>query len=685
MNKVDAFYSTNLQPHFESHGGRLEAFDDGHCPETYHINHNHHLSNNVDDESNSDATSSPRIVKYDQHPTATTSSVHVYDNVLDPNIARMLYNVTNSSSSSSSITSPDDTDKPSSSALALEGESPWGCYVTIAEARRWIEWNANAVENNIWSNDCCHFGDSYEGYTIAWKRRMLRYYHCRDIHHDDDDDGKVRDYSSDEKNDPRDYTDLHKKQHQQLDNMDCIRHALAVEAVASFLLEIVPNRAGTTAAAAMSRNDRSSHNAVDEKLNTATATTLTSTIYQIEDIFEHAHGVAVWALSSKPGNSVSYHIDYAELLRYEYNVTVPPLYAGTIQCSPLIHANAATTTTAIESNDCIRDKEVEETYGIMRGGEFCVNLGGLDHYVEHGYKGKCSGDIFGGWKRPSTNDNIVMHSRNNVLHVNDHDQWVTIPYSFNRGIIHNGDLPHLSAPIDSISATTPNNSVTRVVVGFNVFGHDVGPNVSKAPEHSKQFRRKVRLYRSAINACRTKDSNSLGAACKLHGGGMDISRVRQNKGLTKLLVLAKREKVKEELRINQDRLSYNIRKRLLWNHKHGKSLLCVADIMNEFGAVNDKLDCSWPKSVDVHVHLHHMLSPASNTSDNTFLDIDGTLSQSKTSYYCIVRASVLDLESSLDSHQLGLENSRCSLISPSTYLDVLKCTRVVNDRSNNDK
>jgi hypothetical protein len=98
--------------------------------------------------------------------------------------------------------------------------------------------------------------------------------------------------------------------------------------------------------------------------------------------------------------------------------------------------------------------------------------------------------------------------------------------------------------------------------------------------------------------------------------------------------------------------------------------------------MNDKIDCAWPKSVDVHVHLHHMLLPT-NTSDNIFLDEDGVASQSETSYYCIVRAAVLDLESSpSDSHHVG--NSSCSLISSSTYLDVMKCTRDMNDRANND-
>lgn len=44
-------------------------------------------------------------------------------------------------------------------------------------------------------------------------------------------------------------------------------------------------------------------------------------------------------------------------------------------------------------------------------------------------------------------------------------------------------------------------SPSRVIVGFNVFGHDVGSLVSKAPEHSRAFHRRVRLYRSAMVAC----------------------------------------------------------------------------------------------------------------------------------------------------------------------------------------
>ena len=180
------------------------------------------------------------------------------------------------------------------------------------------------------------------------------------------------------------------------------------------------------------------------------------------------------------------------------------------------------------------------------------------------------------------------------------DQWVTIPYSFNRGIVHRGDLPHLSAPITSIS--THENGIdgksissSRVIVGFNAFGHDVGALIAKAPEHSKPFRRKVRLYRSTINSCAVADGNTLGNSRKVQGG-MDLSQIRQNKCLMKLLVLAKREKVKEELRRNQEQLSFQVWQRLLSHHQNyaqdnnTQSLLCVYNIVEEFGSPNDGVD-----------------------------------------------------------------------------------------------
>ena len=70
---------SSAMPEFESHGGRLEAFDDGHCPETFRFPQ----SGNNDD--------APRIVMYNRSPS---SAVHIYDEILNRNVAKMLYEVT---------------------------------------------------------------------------------------------------------------------------------------------------------------------------------------------------------------------------------------------------------------------------------------------------------------------------------------------------------------------------------------------------------------------------------------------------------------------------------------------------------------------------------------------------------------------------------------------------------------
>ena len=74
-------------------------------------------------------------------------------------------------------------------------------------------------------------------------------------------------------------------------------------------------------------------------------------------------GTAVWCLCSDETDSVQYHIDYAELYRYETNIIYPPLYAGTCQVSP-IHG----------PDD-------------MEGGDFQANVTGVEHYRRFGYKG----------------------------------------------------------------------------------------------------------------------------------------------------------------------------------------------------------------------------------------------------------------------------------------------------------
>jgi hypothetical protein len=67
-------------------------------------------------------------------------------------------------------------------------------------------------------------------------------------------------------------------------------------------------------------------------------------------------------LASGLTNEVEYHIDYAELYRYETNIIQPPLFAGTFHVSPFHN-----------SEDIV-------------GGDFMVNIKGLEHYKKFGYK-----------------------------------------------------------------------------------------------------------------------------------------------------------------------------------------------------------------------------------------------------------------------------------------------------------
>eukprot|EP00986_Skeletonema_menzelii_P001013 scaffold274_cov144-Skeletonema_menzelii.AAC.36 len=532
-------------PAFESHGGCLEPFNDGHCPETQ-------ASSSAD---------AARIVRYIICPSASNSienNVHVYNDVLHPHHVQMLYEATAPTQNhdhdiDSTMTTP---------CLHLTGESPWGTYVTVEEALDWINWTK--------MNDKCKVDTTtYEDYVASWREKLIDFYpfeqKCMSL--------------SDEKKEEQSYQTTERKENFDLakkhcENMDLMRHALAVEAVAQFFVETIPSSSGNFVTTSSQQNQPT-----NEKL------------YTKKDFLRQTHGVAVWALSSRPGASVQYHIDYAELLRYEYNITVPPLFAGTIQCSALCN------------NDQIVNAAENVKTKRMVGGEFCVNLRGLDHYAEHGYKGVLSGDPMGGWKRPD--------SATCGVHFDSSNKWVTIPYACNRGIVHNGDLPHLSAPIQHID----DDNLSRVIVGFNVFGHDVGARVAKAPEHSRQFRRQVKLYRTTLSAPKGNGNGS--------NGGMDLSQIRNNKGLTKLLVLAKRERVKAQLRHDQKQLTCNIWNHLLRHNASGENRhLRVGDIVEKFGIPST--ESGWPTPVDAHVHLHNMLKQQNSTEDGgKFHDVDG--------------------------------------------------------------
>ena len=657
-----------MRPSFESHGGRIQCFNDGHVPETFRF-HTHQ------DESSSVI---PKIVKYDGASLPNRSEVHVYDNVLHPHHAKMLYNVTAGSlpNRGSRNCTDDKSDRGIERCIdIMKGDSPWGTYVTIEEACKWVEWKqttGSGVESAR---------SDYDSYLSNWELDIINFYAWQ------------------ENKQP---STRHRTEALPM-TVDRIRHALAVQAVARFFLQTIPSHPGPTAVT-LAPDPPSRH----------------ETLYQINHFRELAHGVAVWALSSHPGHSVQYHIDYAELLRYEYNVTVPPLWAGTIQCSDLtnyvetkedaitsveaqwdgvheccghcrhkkpiikkhvyarnIHPHKPLRCTVDGIHECgaicerpqRASEKITKHQCFMEGGEFCVNLRGLEHYSEHGYKGNISGDAFGGWKRP-----IYQHCKRGKLFRDHNSQWVTVPYVFNRGIVHKGDLPHLSAPIKHIGANTSLNkcrnseihrksSPSRVIVGFNVFGHDVGEVISHAPEHSRAFRRKVKLYRATVGACTSEKFNKANDDNVTRStSGLNYSQIRQNKVLTKLLVLAKREKVKRDFRDLEERLVEGLWRRLLERKQsEDPSLLRVGALIRGFDNIGVKFGCvdSSLTMDDIHVQLHHLV-----ISKAVYCDCDGIAGIKGARYTMIARLEGVD--------SAELYNSK-ALISSSALLDIEVC------------
>ena len=310
-----------------------------------------------------------------------------------------------------------------------------------------------------------------------------------------------------------------------------------------------------------------------------------------------AHGVAVWALSSNVGSEVRYHIDYAEQYRYERNITAPPLLAGTVQCT-----NFVTSSDDENSEGIIGDG--------MVGGDFAVNLGGLDHYKTNGYKGARSGDDRGGWTDPFDGKKSSS-PRSSAPHHDERTDWVTVPYRYNRAIFHHGQLPHLSTPIKSIptsdgDAGNPSKK-SRVILGMNVFGHDIGREVSSAPEHSDAFRRKIKMYRALLSKP-SPNGDGEERFFAQNVSKLSLEAVKKNKALSKLLVLAKREKVKQDLRERQGRLTESIFEALQAASSVEASPITVGELMDRLGQANAEDVANWPTPTDVHVHLNRLIA-----------------------------------------------------------------------------
>ena len=190
-------------------------------------------------------------------------------------------------------------------------------------------------------------------------------------------------------------------------------------------------------------------------------------------------GTAVWCLTSSENNSVEYHMDYAELYRYETNTIFPPVLAGTCQVSPVHGAED------------------------MVGGDFRVNLRGLDHYKEWGYKAKLAmqksskqkGEEQQPQPQPQPQPGKYDKGKNfNPLGDDDvaykeEEGWVTVPYKHNRGILHEGVFPHLSSRVSLLKP-----GIQRVILGFNSFTQELSECNIRAPEHSDAFNRTTKLY-----------------------------------------------------------------------------------------------------------------------------------------------------------------------------------------------
>lgn len=232
-------------------------------------------------------------------------------------------------------------------------------------------------------------------------------------------------------------------------------------------------------------------------------------------------GTVVWSLCSSVSSQVEYHIDYAELYRYETNIIHPPLYAGTVQVSPL------------------GTHSITQANKTMEGGSFLVNTAGLEHYKRFGYKGKLVRPESGTGGKESEDEPAMVPLLTDIA---TNQTWQEIRYRRNRGILHDGNYPHLSTPVKSL----PDNGVKRCILGFNCFTDDVGDCCERAPEHSRAFNRTIRLYQALASTSTEAngDGTCIPAAATTSKDKIRFTpkEVMKNPALARLLVAAAKVK-----------------------------------------------------------------------------------------------------------------------------------------------
>lgn len=222
------------------------------------------------------------------------------------------------------------------------------------------------------------------------------------------------------------------------------------------------------------------------------------------------HGVAVWVIASDCDDETEYHLDYAEQVRYETNVIVPPIYGATLHVSPLRNAS--------DAQDCsvefggqalgIADEQAARSVGEFDGGGFHVNVSGLAHYDAYGYKTRKKGKV--------TTDELEARSE-------QEPGWHRVAYKYRRGILCDGEFPHFSGRVrslpdmrvpaadrrvEALASGSEDLPMKRVVVGFNLFPLEIGAFVQKFPEHSSAFNKYVKLSQSAVKQTKLLSSEA---------------------------------------------------------------------------------------------------------------------------------------------------------------------------------
>lgn len=153
--------------------------------------------------------------------------------------------------------------------------------------------------------------------------------------------------------------------------------------------------------------------------------------------------------------------------------------------------------------------------------------------------------------------------------------WIYAKYRRNRGIVHDGNFPHLSTPITFIKP-----GLKRVILGFNSFPTVLGECCMRAPEHSDAFNRTIKLYQTmaALGVPITaggasgggkygKDETTSAAQIQQARGtegnadvssapvkkGMNVKDIMKNPALAKLLVTAARKLKAHEKREEENK------------------------------------------------------------------------------------------------------------------------------------